>query len=145
MAQQGGTYKVAWGSSVPKPEQPNSSSQAGTYDVGNLDDDKTPVLKSEVDDEKCAVVKCAQEVTGAPEKSDFSHHDSGQNNSENESNSWEVVDNPDDEGHTHRRLISSSYNLQVGWGKWKFTLLSWDVKIRTEHTHHHEDERQTSG
>lgn len=53
---------------------------------------------------------------------------------------WIVVDSPRDEPYTCGEEISSQFSLHLGRGSWRFTLFSWDLSIRSEHTH--EDERK---
>ncbi|KAK1983902.1 hypothetical protein LZ30DRAFT_462632 [Colletotrichum cereale] len=48
---------------------------------------------------------------------------------------WEVVSKPDDGLSSGRKGFFSSFDLQLGWGSWKTSVLSWDVSVRTEHTH----------
>ncbi|WQF75222.1 hypothetical protein CDEST_00236 [Colletotrichum destructivum] len=48
---------------------------------------------------------------------------------------WEVVAKPGDEQQSHGTGFSSSFDLQLGWGSWRTSVLSWDVNVRREHTH----------
>lgn len=48
---------------------------------------------------------------------------------------WTVVSNPKDETDTCIGGMSSHFEVQLGWGTWKFTLFSWDLKIKKPHTH----------
>lgn len=43
---------------------------------------------------------------------------------------WDIVKDSDAEPETQRGGFSSQFNFEVGWGKWKMTLLSWDIKVR---------------
>ncbi|OHW90029.1 hypothetical protein CSPAE12_11336, partial [Colletotrichum incanum] len=48
---------------------------------------------------------------------------------------WEVITKLENESETHGNHLSSNFNLQVGWGSWRTSILSWDVSVRTDHTH----------
>ncbi|KAL7796338.1 hypothetical protein V8C43DRAFT_304223 [Trichoderma afarasin] len=43
---------------------------------------------------------------------------------------WDIVKDSDAEPETQRGGFSNQFNFEVGWGKWKMTLLSWDIKVR---------------
>lgn len=60
-------------------------------------------------------------------------HGSDQANSRSESQEWEIVTRPEAPTQTpysHGRRMSSHFDLQLGWGTWKFKLFSWDVDFR---------------
>jgi hypothetical protein len=46
---------------------------------------------------------------------------------------WEVVPSPETDDDTPRSSASSHFHLKVGWGQWKWTLLSWDLNINAEY------------
>lgn len=48
---------------------------------------------------------------------------------------WEVVAKPGNEQKSHGTGFSSSFDLQLGWGSWRTSVLSWDVNVRRGHTH----------
>ena len=48
---------------------------------------------------------------------------------------WAVVTSPKDATDTCTGGMSSHFNFQLSWGTWKFTLFSWDLNIKKEHTH----------
>lgn len=48
---------------------------------------------------------------------------------------WVVVTSPRDATDTCTGGMSSRFDFQLGWGKWKFTLFSWDVNVKKGHTH----------
>ncbi|KAK2015537.1 hypothetical protein LZ32DRAFT_645666 [Colletotrichum eremochloae] len=50
---------------------------------------------------------------------------------------WEVIAKPENEPASVRKGFYSSFDLQIGWGSWKTSVLGWDVSFRTEHTHMH--------
>ena len=56
---------------------------------------------------------------------------------------WAVVDSPENEPETHYGEMSGSLEFYLGWGTWRFTLFSWKMNIRTEHTHDNND-RETN-
>ena len=48
---------------------------------------------------------------------------------------WEVVNSPVSDNQNSQtdppaRAMSSHFDFHVGWGKWKFTLFSWDVNVK---------------
>ncbi|KAK2035203.1 hypothetical protein LX32DRAFT_255297 [Colletotrichum zoysiae] len=47
---------------------------------------------------------------------------------------WEVITKPEKEPASVGKGFSSSFDLQIGWGSWRTSLLSWDVGVRREHT-----------
>lgn len=48
---------------------------------------------------------------------------------------WTVVTSPESERDTHSGGVSSHFDIQLGWGTWRFTLFSWDLNIKKEYTH----------
>ncbi|KAL7952594.1 hypothetical protein V8C34DRAFT_322843 [Trichoderma compactum] len=42
---------------------------------------------------------------------------------------WDIVKDFEAEPEAQRGGISSHFNFQIGWGKWKISLLSWDIEI----------------
>ncbi|TQN69789.1 hypothetical protein CSHISOI_05688 [Colletotrichum shisoi] len=55
---------------------------------------------------------------------------------------WEVVAKPGDEQKSHGTGFSSSFDLQLGWGSWRTSVLSWDVNVRRGgHAHLPSDSR----
>ncbi|KAK1503749.1 hypothetical protein CABS01_09138 [Colletotrichum abscissum] len=57
---------------------------------------------------------------------------------------WEIVKNPKDEPPERQiRGFHSSFDLQLGWGKWKFSALSWEVNAGSQQCDHHQ--RQDTG
>ncbi|KAK1753255.1 hypothetical protein QBC47DRAFT_54411 [Echria macrotheca] len=55
---------------------------------------------------------------------------------------WEVVGKPasepnpapESETTVHGRATSSHFDLKIGWGKYKLTLLSWDINTKNSTT-----------
>ncbi|KAL6693497.1 hypothetical protein J3F84DRAFT_80088 [Trichoderma pleuroticola] len=45
---------------------------------------------------------------------------------------WDIVKDSEAEHEAQRGGISSRFNFQVGWGKWKTSLFSWDLNVRRE-------------
>ncbi|KAK4444004.1 hypothetical protein QBC34DRAFT_498606 [Podospora aff. communis PSN243] len=60
----------------------------------------------------------------------------------NDAQKWEIVETPatgkehdTGEGTNFGRMaVSSHFDFNIGWGKYKFTLFSWDVNVRSETT-----------
>jgi len=52
----------------------------------------------------------------------------GQDENNNAGHLWEVVESPNSD-ETTPDGFSSHFDITLGWGKWKFTLFSWDMKI----------------
>jgi len=62
--------------------------------------------------------------------------DDGKNDGKNDDQEWAVVNSPRDETNEHIcEGMSSHFDLQLGWGKWKWTVFSWDVNIKKTHNH----------
>ncbi|KXH28885.1 hypothetical protein CSIM01_03535 [Colletotrichum simmondsii] len=57
---------------------------------------------------------------------------------------WEIVQNPKDEQPERQvRGFHSSFDLKLGWGKWKFSALSWEMNAGRQECDHHQ--RQDTG
>jgi hypothetical protein len=68
-----------------------------------------------------AGIKAATATSGSQSlEDDESRHDSLQ---------WEVVESPEAAKTTQTGGVSSHFHIEVGWGKWKFILFSWDASI----------------
>ena len=49
---------------------------------------------------------------------------------------WAVVNNGiREEPKTHGGGMSSQFTFEVGWGRWKWTVFSWDINVRRGHSH----------
>jgi hypothetical protein len=49
-----------------------------------------------------------------------------------ESQDWEVIDPAKETDGEHRRRgrgLTASYSFDVGWGRWKTTLFSWELNL----------------
>jgi hypothetical protein len=55
-----------------------------------------------------------------------------QNDDKIDDQQWEILANPEagDEKDTHVHATSSHFDFHLGWGKWKVTLFSYDLKIK---------------
>ncbi|KAK1833482.1 hypothetical protein QBC39DRAFT_329081 [Podospora conica] len=59
---------------------------------------------------------------------------------QNDGQQWEVVAKPasdpdpvaEPETNVHTQTASSHFNITLGWGRYKFTLLSWDANVKKE-------------
>lgn len=61
---------------------------------------------------------------------------------------WEVVANPgadDDETDSAGRGVSSHFDVKLGWGRWRFTLFSWDMNVRKSAHGNTEQQEQKRG
>ncbi|KAF2129356.1 hypothetical protein P153DRAFT_366753 [Dothidotthia symphoricarpi CBS 119687] len=53
-----------------------------------------------------------------------------QHDSKTDLEEWTVINSPEDEPATGESIMSSHFDLQLGWGKWKFNVFSWDLNIK---------------
>jgi hypothetical protein len=78
-------------------------------------------------------------ITSQPRDSstppDSSTQPPSQEHNKTDGQEWSVVDGPENETDTHSGGILSSFNFQLGWGTWQFTLFSWEMNVKREHTH----------
>lgn len=103
MAQQGGTYRFEGRGSLLWPSRQNGSKKDG---------------------EKPAI---EQRGTNARDSPKALNPEDGQNDDQE----WALVPQPSehDEEEPPRRGFSSHFDMTFGWGKWKFTVLSWDINV----------------
>lgn len=64
------------------------------------------------------------------EKGPTSPETSSSQDNKTDGQEWDIVKDSDAEPETQRGGFSSQFNFEVGWGKWKMTLLSWDINVR---------------
>ncbi|KAK2758622.1 hypothetical protein FQN54_003312 [Arachnomyces sp. PD_36] len=64
-------------------------------------------------------------------RSDKSSQTSTHDDGKDDGQEWDVVTNPeaDDETDLPAKRMSSHFDVQLGWGQWKFTLFSWDMNV----------------
>lgn len=81
---------------------------------------------------------------GRPESSE-PHEQGGTGKSDNQQ--WEILTHPQEHSQTdpHSQEMSSHFDVQLGWGAWKFTLFSWDMKVKHDRgtIHRKEESRET--
>ncbi|KAK0657909.1 hypothetical protein B0T16DRAFT_402714 [Cercophora newfieldiana] len=63
---------------------------------------------------------------------------------QNDAQQWEVVETPatnpdpgresDSETNVQGHKVSSHFDIKLGWGKYKFTLFSWDMNVKNTTT-----------
>ncbi|KAI0180541.1 hypothetical protein GGR52DRAFT_248751 [Hypoxylon sp. FL1284] len=103
MAQKGGTYHCSANASLLWASRWNRDKK----------DEQTSALEKHEHDARASSETCVQ--------------DDGINDGQ----PWEIVPHPDEkrEEEPHSRRYSSHFDMTFGWGKWKFTILSWDVDV----------------
>ncbi|KAI1774330.1 hypothetical protein F4818DRAFT_79882 [Hypoxylon cercidicola] len=113
MAQQGGTYRHS--ANAASSVRSNSSSQPQGWD----------------DVEKVEQNSAMQELADDTRTSPKLRNENGHNDDRND---WAVVPHP--EANTGEnppsRGASSHFDITLGWGKWKFTVFSWDASVRKQ-------------
>ena len=64
-------------------------------------------------------------------RSNSSSRDRGHDEDKRDDQQWEVVVSPEaDKGiDSSAGGFSSHFDLQLGWGRWKFTVFSWDLIV----------------
>ncbi|KAI3320587.1 hypothetical protein HD806DRAFT_538044 [Xylariaceae sp. AK1471] len=126
MAQQGGTYPASLQTEIigtrssPPQRSSSESCREGNHDEKSLTEksrEDTPLL----------------EGTGVITQPGSSPQARDQAVEKKDSKDWVIVTNPEeqsaveDEDNSRRRRWSSDFNLTLGWGRWKFTLLEWEL------------------
>lgn len=106
MSQQGGTYKV----------------QTGMYNT---------CLR--LPPEQCLTYPAERTRPSPPPKSPSPKVPVESVAAEGDGEDWEVVTAPqaNEEPASSRKSVSSHFDIRLGWGKWKFTLFSWDIEVNS--------------
>ncbi|KAF2498556.1 hypothetical protein BU16DRAFT_615586 [Lophium mytilinum] len=121
MSQKGGTYR--------RSSEPNITTQFTSSPPTRNHQDSKPKNEDPTSDKKPATDTIALRSDSLPQPQN-------QHDDKTDDQDWAVIDSPPDESNTHSGGgFSSHFDLQLGWGRWKFTLLSWDLNVRKEHTH----------
>ncbi|KFZ16041.1 hypothetical protein V502_05276 [Pseudogymnoascus sp. VKM F-4520 (FW-2644)] len=123
MAQKGGTYRIPAGVGVATPSE--SSSHARNHNGGKIDGQESAVNKS-------GDTSRISDGTNVAARSESSSHARSQDDGKSDGQQWEVLTNSeaDNETDSHARSVSSHFDAQIGWGRWKFTLFSLDMNIK---------------
>ncbi|KAF2807077.1 uncharacterized protein BDZ99DRAFT_422483 [Mytilinidion resinicola] len=120
MSQKGGTYR---------PSDANVATQSRSRSPTRSHEDKKTKDGESTADEK-------NESDAVALRSDSSTQAQGQDDGKTDGQEWAVVNKPQDEPNTlSGGGVSSHFDLQLGWGRYKFTLFSWDLNVKKEHTH----------
>ncbi|KAK1764333.1 hypothetical protein QBC33DRAFT_572713 [Phialemonium atrogriseum] len=122
MSQQGGTYRKpsnTTATATANSTRPESSSQARGHDGGKTDGQEESTAGT-------AVATWSESSFEARSQEEKLRTDGQQ---------WEVVNSPVSDNQNSQTDppsmgLSSHFDFHVGWGKWKFTLFSWDVNVK---------------
>ncbi|KAF6813067.1 hypothetical protein CPLU01_14733 [Colletotrichum plurivorum] len=126
MSQQGGVYPPR-DVKVPGFAKPASPSR---YKYAEKAEDTKPAAEKSTEEPK---------VTDTTKRLEPSSGVQAQDEGKSDGQQWEVLNAPKEEQEEDKKYtgkqeggFSSNFNLQLGWGKWKFTPLSWEVNVNNQ-------------